>query len=217
MKSVKIIVVDTEEIFLEGLSSVLRRLFQSNAVLSGRDFTEITTLENYSEPDIVIFGKDKFTPINVKSIKEVFCNAKIVIMMSPDDLEDPVDIIKHGAFACLSKTIETNELFSCLQLILTGRIIVSNMFAEKFFQNLSQARTYKRKKTVLSEREIEVTKLVTQGKTNREISKTLCVTENTIKVHMKHIFSKVKCKNRQQLVTFAHLGRNLSLRDTIRP
>lgn len=221
MKPVKIVVVDSEEIFLEGFATILRHSFQPDAILCGKSVTEVLkSRPDYGEPDIVVLGKDKqISDIadSIKKTKDIFPDAKIVMMMAPDDEENPVDILKCGVFACLSKNIESNELLACLQLILSGRVIVSHCFAEKFFKTLAKTRTYSHKKEVLSKREVEITKLVAQGKTNREISQSLCVTENTVKVHMKHILSKVKCKNRQQLVAFAFLGKSLSMKDVVRP
>ena len=219
MKPVKIVVVDTETFFLEGLSIILRRTFQTDCVVCGQSVSEV--LRDNPElgtPDILMIGKDKLVPNLVDAIKksnELLPNTKIVVMLSQQDGEDPVELLKNGASSCLSKTVETIDLLASLQLIISGRVIVSNCFAEKFFKTLSKTRTYNRKKEILSKREVEITKLVAHGKTNKEISRALCVTENTVKVHMKHILSKVKCKNRQQLVAFALLGKSLSIREAI--
>jgi DNA-binding NarL/FixJ family response regulator len=221
MNPVKIVIVDIKDIFLEGLSVVLRNTFQPEVVLTARSVAEV--LQNnpdISEPDLLVLGKDKLVPRiadNVKKVRGTFPNTKIVVMMPPDCHEDPVDMLKSGALACLSKAIETDDLLSCIQLVLSGRIIVSNRFAERFFGTLTGTKTYTRKKEILSNREIEITKLVALGKTNKEISQTLCVTENTVKVHMKHILSKLKCKNRQQLVAFASLATSLSSKDVFKP
>ncbi len=59
----------------------------------------------------------------------------------------------------------------------------------------------------LTQREIEVLKLVAQGKSNRQIAETLCITEKTVTNHLTHIFTKINCDNRTAATAFAiHYG-----------
>lgn len=214
MEPVKIVLVDNQAIFLEGLSNVLQHHFQTDAVLCAHNISQILDKNPNLEPDIVILGKDLLQSDVCESVRkaiELLPEAKIAVILPPDEDEDPVEIIRLGAFACLSRNIETDELLSCMQLILNGRIIVSSPFASRFFVSLARKKEDIRKKEILSQREIEITKLVAQGKTNKEISQSLCVTENTVKVHVKHILNKIKCKNRQQLVAFAIIKKWLVL------
>lgn len=214
MKPVKIVLVGNETIFLEGLSAVLRRHFQPDAVLCSRSPAEVLEHNpDFAHPDVVVLGKDFFNNsicASIKKTQELLPDAKIAVFLPPNSVDDPVDVLKSGALACLSRNTELSDFITCIDLILNGRIIVSSDFTGKFFQSLAKKKSVTPQKTVLSHREIEIIRLLAQGHTNRQISSSLCVSENTIKVHVKHILSKTQCRNRQQLAFFTTLGKWLA-------
>lgn len=207
MEPIKLMLVDSEEIFLEGLAEVLQHRLQTDVVLRGPSVTEIlANNQNESSPDVVIMGKDSSMPNvhdSIKKTKELLPETKVALILHPEENENPVEILKSGAIACLSRNTSIDDMVASIRLISSGRIIVSPLFAEKFFKGISpEEQDGTRKKDVLSGREIEIAVLVAQGETNREISRSLFVTENTIKAHVRNILNKLQFKNRQQLVAY---------------
>lgn len=210
MDSIKLMLVDSEEIFLEGLAEVLQNRLQTDTVLRGRSVSEILRCNpDDASPDVVIMGKDTSTPnIHdcIKRTKELLPATKVAMMLQPEQDEDPVEILKSGALGCLTRNISVDDLVACIRLISTGRIIVSPRYTDRFLKGISlNEQDDIKKKDVLSGREVEIAVLVAQGKTNREISSSLFVTENTIKAHLRNILSKLHFKNRQQLVAYTVL------------
>jgi DNA-binding NarL/FixJ family response regulator len=130
-------------------------------------------------------------------------------MLSRTDSEtDPLEFVKAGARAFLAKNISVPDLIKSLELISSGRIIISPLFAEKFLEGLSSRKTEEQVKeanpeSILSDREIEIAKLIAEGATNREIAEKLFIAENTVKVHVKNMLNKLELKNRQQLAVYA--------------
>lgn len=210
MEPIKLMLVDSEEIFLEGLAEVLQHRLQTDVVMRGRSVAEIlANNQNEASPDVVIMGKDSSSTSihdSIKKAKELLPQTKVALILYPEENEDPVEILKSGALACLSRNTSIEDLVASIRLISTGRIIVSPLFTDKFLKGIApEEQEDVRKKDVLSGREIEIAVLVAQGKTNREISRTLFVTENTIKAHLRNILSKLQFKNRQQLVAYTVL------------
>jgi len=210
MEPIRIMLVDSEEIFLESLAELLQRRFQTEVVLRGRSVNEI--LENNAreaDPDIVLMGQDTSVPGMTESIKKaktLLPKSHIAMILHPEQDADPIEIIKSGARGCLSRNGSIDDLVASIRLISRGRIIVSTRFTDRFLQGISpEERDDTEKKDVLSGREIEIAALVAKGKTNKEISESLIVTENTVKAHLRNILTKLHFKNRQQLVAYTVL------------
>jgi DNA-binding NarL/FixJ family response regulator len=210
MDSIKIALVDSEEIFLEGLAEVLRKSLPTNVVLIVHSVNEIVDSSQNSEiPDVVLIGEDTSFPDVLESVKkarELLPASNVATILHPEQNADPVEILKSGAVGCLSKNVSIDDLVSSIRLISTGRIVVSPRFKDRFFKGISpEERDAGPRKDILSDREIEISLLVSQGKTNKEISELLIVTENTVKAHLRNILSKLHFKNRQQLVAYTVL------------
>ena len=84
-----------------------------------------------------------------------------------------------------------------------GEPAVARSMASRLFRHIGQAGTIT-PESLLSEREIEVLKLVAAGKSNRDAAVTLSVSENTVKFHLKNIMMKLNTSNRTEAVNVAH-------------
>jgi DNA-binding NarL/FixJ family response regulator len=87
-------------------------------------------------------------------------------------------------------------LMKSIELISSGRIIISPVFADKFIDEILSSTDVigdqqDKAESILSEREMEIAKLIAEGVTNKEISGKLFITENTVKVHVKNILNKL--------------------------
>ena len=121
-----------------------------------------------------------------------------------------MNLLKAGARACLAKNISANDLIKSIELISSGRIIISPLFAEAFLGEVTSAEkadgsSASDKETVLSQREMETVTLIAEGNTNKEIARKLYIAENTVKAHVKNALHKLELRNRQQLVAYAVL------------
>jgi DNA-binding NarL/FixJ family response regulator len=115
---------------------------------------------------------------------------------------------KNALDSVLAKNNSTGDLIKSLELISSGRIIISPLFAERFLEDLAAkneepAALESKPASILSERELDIARLISQGATNREIASELFIAENTVKVHVKNILAKLELKNRQQLAVYA--------------
>jgi DNA-binding NarL/FixJ family response regulator len=213
MDPIKLLILDNEEVYREGITRLLEEQANIEIVFHGSNSQEAIDRCASHKPDIVLIDSqisDYNAVRAVREIKECSPEAKVVILSRQDSNKNPLDFMKVGARAFLAKNISTKDLIKSLELISTGRIIISPFFAEKFFEDIGLKKSEVTSvtlgsKSLVSKREMEIAILVSQGATNKEIAEKLFITENTAKVHIKNILNKLELKNRQQLAVYAVL------------
>jgi DNA-binding NarL/FixJ family response regulator len=211
MEPIRLIILDNEEVFREGITKLLQEQSRMDIIYHGSSGLEAIEKCNQTKPDVVLIDShimDCDALQTVEQIRGCSPNSKVVMLSRPDSGKNPVDFIKIGARAFLSKSISGSDLIKSIDLISSGRIIISPLFAETFIQELvfkpiEGAALTPEPVPGISPRELEITLLIAEGATNKEIAEKLFITENTTKVHVKNILNKLELKNRQQLAVYA--------------
>src|ERR671911_274110 len=119
-------------------------------------------------------------------IKELLPHAKILMLTISDDEGDLYDAIKAGAARYLLKEIPIDEVADAIRSVWAGQSRISPSMASK-----------------LTDREMEVLRLVAQGLNNRDIAKQLFISENTVKNHIRNILEKLHLHSRMEAVVYA--------------
>lgn len=137
-------------------------------------------------------------------IKKQFPDVKVVMLTSHEDEEDVLDAFNSGANSyCLKETppdmlvhvILSTAHGACWIDPKIARIVMSQLQGERNGAK-SEASEETSVLALLTDREIDVLKLVTQGLNNAEISERLCISMNTVKTHLKNIFQKLEVEDR---------------------
>lgn len=128
--------------------------------------------------------------------------AAIVILTRPQAPEHFNAAMRAGISGYLSVNLSSEEFVSSLRILAVGGVVVSQEMAGQLKEGLTSDR-HAQPQGDLSNREREVLALVASGATNREIAGTLVLTENTVKVHLRNILSKLNLRNRQQAAAYA--------------
>jgi DNA-binding NarL/FixJ family response regulator len=223
MDPIRVLLVDNEEVFREGLAKLLNEQPHIEVVYQCGSSNEAVQKSKETKPDVVlmdsqIVGCDVAEA--VREIKKSLPEVKVAIIARTGDEASSLGIIKSGARACLAKSISAVDLVRSIELISSGRIIISPLFAEKFIDEVASFKSEDggkgaKAESVLSEREMEIVKLIATGVTNKEIASKLIIAENTVKVHVKNILNKLELRNRQQLAAYAVLQNWISAVGTI--
>lgn len=213
MEPIRVLLVDNEEVFREGLAKLLKDQPHIEVVYQCGNGKEAIEKSKETKPDVILMSSqlpDSDALEAVKKIRESSPQMKVAMITRPGERPNPLQILKAGARACLAKSISADALVKAIELISSGRIIIGRTFAEEFLDEIASAEKADGAKVAdtkysLSERETEIARLIAEGSTNKEIAKELFIAENTVKVHVKNILKKLELRNRQQLAAYAVL------------
>jgi two-component system NarL family response regulator len=208
---IRVLVVDDHALFRRGLEMVLEQEADIEVVGEASDGTEALEKAVETTPDIVLMdvrmpkrgGIDACT-----AIKDAVPSTKIIMLTISDEEADLYDAIKAGAMGYLLKEISIEEVASAIRAVHGGQSLISPSMASKLLNEFASMikRTDERQQLPtprLTEREMEVLRLVAKGMNNRDIAKQLFISENTVKNHIRNILEKLQLHSRMEAVVYA--------------
>lgn len=137
-----------------------------------------------------------------RKIKERWPNVKILILTTFNDDEYAIQALKYGANAFLLKTSDQNTLIHAVYSCFQGGLTIHEEVAAKVMPRLLH-KVEKKLELPLSTRELDITRLVGEGKTNKEIADELFLSVGTVKNHITQVLHKLELRDRTQLAIFA--------------
>jgi DNA-binding NarL/FixJ family response regulator len=207
-----VLVVDDHALFRRGLEIVLAQESDIEVVGEAGDGEQGVERAAQLLPDVVLLDvrMPKGTGIEAcAAIKDVVPSARIIMLTISDEEADLYEAIKAGATGYLLKEIPIEELAEAVRAVHDGQSLISPSMASKLLTEfaLMAKRTDDRRNQVpaprLTERELEVLKLVARGLNNRDIAKELFISENTVKNHIRNILEKLQLHSRMEAVVYA--------------
>jgi len=218
MEQVKVLLADNKEIFREGLAKLLQEQEQIEVVSQCFNGKEAIKKAKESEPDVVLMDSnisDCGSKEATQQINKSSPGVKVAMLTDSKDEEELFSAIEAGATGYLLKDMRIGDLVESIDLIGKGEVVVPPSLAGKLVRKVTLKTKEAEVKEGLSEREIEILKLLVRGNINKEIAEALFITENTVKVHMKNILGKLQLRNRQQAAAYAvKQGLVTEIRDT---
>jgi len=207
MGRLKVLLADDKEVFREGLAKLLAEQEHIEVISQCSNGEQAIKKVEETEPDVVLMDSNISECDSRKAtqqINESSSEVKVAMLTDSKSEEELFSAIEAGAIGYLSKYMKVDDLIKSIDLISKGEVVVSPPLAEKLADKFTSIRTDEAEgKTTLSEREVEIIKLLAKGATNKEIAETLFITENTTKVHLKNILQKLQLRNRQQVAAYA--------------
>ena len=139
----------------------------------------------------------------IQQIKEQCPDAQILVLTSFSDDETVFPAIKAGALGYLLKNTSPDRLLSAIRDVHQDKPSMSSDIASKLMREMQRKSSLPPTKEPLTEREMDVLKLVAHGMTNQEIADELVISEGTVRTHVSNILSKLHLANRTQAALFA--------------
>lgn len=210
---INVILVDDQKIVREGIKMILSlddEIKVVNEAENGKELVEFLKTNEY--PDVILM--DVRMPIMdgvqaTKIVKDNFKNIKVIILTTFNEDEYIFDGIKNGADGYILKDAGSEEIIKAIKTAYSGNILLNPEVATKIVraytaissgkQTSSLLNEEKKKLEILTKRELEVAKLVAQGKSNKEICLDLFITEGTVKNYLTKIFEKLELASRTEL------------------
>jgi len=212
---IRVLIADDHALFRRGLEMVLEEEDDIDLVGQASDGTEAVAVAGESLPDVVLMDirMPKSNGIEAcRATKEVAPSAKIVILTISDEEEDLFEAIRAGASGYLLKDIPLDEVAEAVRAVHGGQSLINPSMAGKLlteFATLAKRDTEEEEEAQhvappkLTDREMEVLKLVARGMNNRDIAKELFISENTVKNHVRNILEKLQIHSRMEAVMIA--------------
>jgi DNA-binding NarL/FixJ family response regulator len=206
---IRVAVVDDQELFRRGLTMLLGVEDDIDVVGEAGDGIAATELAATAVPDVILMDVRMPKRSGIEAcvaIKEAAPTARIIMLTVSDEEADLYDAVKNGASGYLLKDSSIDEVAQAIRVVADGQSLISPSMAIKLLDEFKQMSRSDRQQVPtprLTDRELEVLKLVAQGLNNREIAKRLFISENTVKNHVRNILEKLQLHSRMEAVMYA--------------
>ena len=210
-KKIRLLLVDDQSLFREGLKTLLSVNEDFEIIAEAQNGEEAVRLAVQERPDVVLMDVRMPVLDGVSATKRIRTTlsdqniARIIILTTFDDDEAVFDGLRAGAMGYLLKDVSSEKLFEAIYTTSRGESflqpsITSKLLAE--FSRLPKAKTKSENmmEFPLSNREMEILKLIATGASNREIADNLLIAEGTVKNHVSSILGKMDARDRMQAV-----------------
>ena len=207
----KVIIVDDHQIVRDGISVLLMKYNDIEVIAEASNGTDLLKLLENMQVDVIItdITMPKISGIELtKIVKEKYPEIELIIFSSHSEGENVVASLEAGAKGILPKSTIREELVEALRAVYEGREFISKYIPYSTFTNHIKKAKAEKDGTIkieesLSKREIEIMKLIVDGKTNKEISEVLFISQRTVEKHKGNILNKLEMKSVVDLVKFA--------------
>jgi DNA-binding NarL/FixJ family response regulator len=206
---VRVLVVDDQELFRRGLTMLLAVESGIEVVGEAGDGVEGTALAESAAPDVVLLDVRMPKRSGIEAclaIKESVPSAKIIMLTVSDEEADLYEAVKSGASGYLLKDSSIEEVAQAVRVVADGQSLISPSMAIKLideFKEMSKPEKTSGPGLRLTERELDVLRLVAQGHSNKEIAARLYISENTVKNHVRNMLEKLQLHSRMEAVMYA--------------
>lgn len=202
---IKVVFVDDHEMVRIGVASYLSA--QPDIEVIGEADNGQTGVEMALElrPDIILMDlvmKEMDGIEATRQIIEKWPEAKIIIVTSFLDDEKVYPALEAGATSYMLKTSKASEIANAVRVTYSGQPVLEPEVTGKMMMKMRQ-KNHQLPHEELTEREMEVLKLIAEGKTNQDIADELFIALKTVKTHVSNILSKLQVQDRTQAVIYA--------------
>ena len=210
VEPIRVLVVDDHALFRRGLEMVLAQESDIEVVGEAGDGAEAVDKAADLLPDVVLMDVRMPRRSGIEActaIKDVTPTTRIIMLTISDEENDLYDAIKAGATGYLLKEISIDEVATAIRAVAGGQSLISPAMASKLLTEFATLVKRDDRQQVpaprLTDRELEVLRLVARGLNNKDVAKQLFISENTVKNHVRNILEKLQLHSRMEAVVYA--------------
>lgn len=207
--SIRVLLADDQALFREGLDTLLSVHKDIEVIGQASNGQEAVDLALKLRPDVILMDM-RMPMLNgigaTRRLKQSLSECRVIMLTTFNDDETIFDALRAGAVGYLLKDVGSAQLAESIRATSRGESILDPSVAAKVVQEFSRVSSMVPTTNSevllepLSEREIELLRLIATGFSNKEIAETLFITEGTVKNHITHILGKLNVRDRMQAV-----------------
>lgn len=208
MANINIVIADDHHILLDGLKAMLQKQADINVAATYNNGEDLLNELNKINPDIALVDINmpgmKGPEVTTK-IKELSPSVNVITLSMYDDAGHIMEMIEAGVSGYLLKNVNDKELVEAIHQVKAGKMYFSSEVSEKLTTMVvnQQKKLDEPEKPKLTDRELEVLKLVADEHSNAEIAKILFISERTVETHRKNMLRKTQNKTIVGLLKYA--------------
>ncbi|MBL9207267.1 MAG: response regulator transcription factor [Opitutaceae bacterium] len=207
MKRIRLLLVDDQSLFREALRTLLSLQSDFEVVAEAENGQRALTLAQQHQPDVILMDLRMPVMGGVEATRRMGQHApqsRVVVLTTFDDDAEIIDAMRAGALGYLLKACSADKLYEAVRASARNTFVLEPSIAAKIMgelNRLSQNATRKPATVLaepLSERELDVLRLLAAGCSNKEIGSRLAIAEGTVKNHMTNVLGKLQALDRTQ-------------------
>ncbi|MCS6961707.1 MAG: response regulator transcription factor [Deltaproteobacteria bacterium] len=202
----RVVIADDHDVVLVGLTRLLKENGYEILKVFRNGFELLKEIDEHL-PDIIILDY-KMPGMNIHQVNEIGKRFKTVILTGVSETDTLRSLAESRCSALLTKEADQSEILFCLRTVLNGKKYITPDIVSMLFEPKNQSNGDLQR---LSEREIEVLRLISEGYSNKQIAKMLNISSRTVDSHRSNILKKLKVRNNQDLVKIALRHKLISL------
>lgn len=210
MEKIRILLADDHQLFLDGLSALLGQIASVEIVAAVSDGAQLLEKLKGSEGDLVIV--DLHMPVlggleTTKMIRELYPAVKVLGLTMDNEVDSIQDMLEAGASGYILKNTGKAELETAILQVMKGEVYLSQSLSNQLAQRLLLKKKAVVEETceldMLTEREVEILKMVALENSNTEIAEKLYISPKTVETHRKNLMKKIGVRNSLGIYKFA--------------
>ena len=206
-QTITVLIIDDHQLVREGVRNFLQRQRDITVMGEAGSGQEGLRLASDLAPDVVLM--DLVMPEmdgveTTRRLKQISPRTQVIVLTSFDDDQHILPAIRAGALSYILKDVGTAALAEAVRKAARGEVTMTPLVAARVMRELRQGgQPATQVGADLSEREIEVLRLIAEGRSNTEIAERLVISEHTVKRHVSNILSKLHLADRTQAAVYA--------------
>lgn len=200
----QILIADDHSLFRDGLRHVLSTLDGEVAVTEAGSLDDLLrSIDGASRFDLIIVDLSMpgmNGPASLAAVRDRAEGAPLVVISASEDRHDVRAALEAGANGYIPKSANGQVMLSALKLVLVGGMYVPPLILDEDISvhHRSEAATPMSLRSVLTERQIDVLRLLAEGRPNKEIARQLNLAEGTVRVHVNAVLKALSARNRTE-------------------